>query len=289
MSDQLEQAAASRSQLPTFGQPGDSLPTQLDIAQRSAQQRLAKYIGQFRYTPEQAEVILHQVQSWAERERPSLISVLNDPSSQLLPEDLRLELGIEQTKQFVIASYSMATRTLGPWTSGLVGELVAGGELTEPEMRADARARLAVFGAIVQWDEDGDLEMIFNPAAAKPMTGLGSPLSPVIVGGIIVAAVIALVATAALVLHWMTSLYTIRRNADLMDRLCSEAEKKGDQQRTAECLRRSYDLQTNELSAPNIVSQLVVGGVVLSLVYVGVVHLLPALSAAWDKRKATAS
>jgi hypothetical protein len=255
------QLAESKSELPVFA--GATINEQLANGQAEAARRLAKYVGTLEYSASDAEAILHQVSSWVERERPDLEAALAGPGSAQLPEQVALELGVDRARQFVVASYAIATRTLGPWLSGAVYRGVASGELNQVKMEEDGRARLSIYASIVKWDDDGDLATIFAP---KPMAGL----PPIVVGGIIVAVLIGLAITAAGIIHWVNSSQIVRRNVDLFDALCKDAQAKGDQQTTTLCLQLSAGIQKTALEEETTVGTIAKWAAIVAISYVGV-------------------
>lgn len=278
-SQELNRVAEAKAELPTF--EGLTLVDQLANAQRQASACLHKYVGDFTYSQAQADAVLHRIGSWADRNEQQLISAMSGASAAELPQQLRVEFSLEDVRAFIVASYSEATRSLGPWFSGAVGRAIQGGGVNEPQMRDDAKARMAVFGAIVKWDQEGTLAQLFS---RQPVQGLG--LHPVIIAGIVVAAAIVLVGSAAVICNFLNSREVIRRSADLLDRMCRDAQEKGEQATIDKCIEMATGLQRevlkqNEDPMTRAIkyAALVAGG------YVAVVYGLPALIKAFSKDK----
>ena len=293
MADELKAASGVRASLPQF--PGATVTEQLANGQLDAQARLRPYIGDFTYSSEQASFIFHKVRAWMDRNRDELVRYMASPASVDLPDQLKLELGVEDTQQFIVACYSMATRTLGPWLSGTVSKKVyTEGEVTEPQMMEDAQARLAIFGAIKRWDEDGDLRMIFRPAeageqlvAAGAQAGLG--MHPVVIAAIIVAVAIVLVSGAAILAYYTLSADTIERNTAMFERWCDEAKQEGDQETWRKCIELAAELPKALLKEkPDPWGNLVKYGAIVGGVYIFVVYGLPALGKEYRKTKSKA-
>jgi hypothetical protein len=281
MTDTLEQVSVQRAELPTFGQPGMGYSEVLAIAQAEAEQAIRKYVGDFRYNADQADAVMHRVSSWANANRVELTAVLQDPSSDELPEQLRLALGVDEMRQFVVALYSEATRTLGPWASGTVPRLVRTGSLNEPEMVDDAEARLQIFGLIVKWDREGDLEMIFRPeaAVARAAAGLGlGAMHPLVVAAIVVGVIIALAVAAAAIYLAVSAADSVRRAADLMDKICSNAQKEGDQETTKLCLKYAAGIQEKGLGQVDWLGDVILAAAIIGGLYVLSAYGVPAMA-----------
>lgn len=270
MSD-LDTLSRQRAGLPTFA--GASLQEQLLTGQAEAAKRLAKYVGGANYSVEQADAVIHKVRSWADRESSSLSAVLSSSATDL-PEQLKLQLGATEAQQFVLATYSLAAAGLGPWASGAVAANVTAGNVPEPRITEDAAARLAIFGSIVKWDDDGDLATLFAPAQA--LVGLG--LAPVIVAGIIVAVAIVLVVGAAVVLQWVTAAKVVSANVELMQKMCTDAQKAGDTATVNKCLQMSAGLQQSALDRSDPLTTAVKAAAIVGGMYVLVVYGLPELT-----------
>jgi hypothetical protein len=287
MADILDSLSEQRAELPTFGKPGMSLSEVLEDAQAQAQQSMEKYVGSFRYDAKQADAVMHRVDSWANQNRAELTSVLQDPASNELPEKLRLALGVEEMQQFVVALYSEATRTLGPWAGGSVPRMVAAGVLNEPEMREDANARLQIFGLIVKWDLEGDLEMIFRPevAVARAAAGMGlGAMHPAVIAAIVVGIIIALAVAAAGIYVAISAADSIRRSAKLMEDLCKAAKEEKNDDIVKLCLKYSADLQARGIEQVDWIGDVIMALAIVGGLYVVSAHGLPAAAKAFKER-----
>jgi hypothetical protein len=287
MTDILENLSEQRAELPRFGEPGMTLSEVLAVAQAEAQQCMQKYVGDFRYDAEQADAVMHRVSSWADQHRAELTTILQDPASDELPEQLRLALGVEEMKQFVVALYSEATRTLGPWASGSVPRMVQAGSLDEPEMRKDANARLQIFGLIVKWDQDGDLEMIFNPkeAVIRAAAGMGlGAMHPVVIAAIIVGVIIGVAVAAAGIYIAISAADSIRRASQLMEELCKAAKEEGDEDTVKLCLKYSANLQEKGLKQVDWIGDVIMAVAIVGGLYVLSAHGLPAAVKSFRER-----
>lgn len=276
MSDDLNFLARQRAGLPAF--PGANVVEQLANGWDEAKARLAKYTSTMSYSVEQADAVVHKVKSWTERNEAALKQYLADSTANDLPDFLQLQLGKDEAQQFIIATYSLAATGLGPWLSGMVSAKVAEGSVPYPDMIEDADARLAIFGSIVKWDNEGDLATIFSPQQALGM-------NPIIVAGIIVAVAVVLVAGAAVVLQWVTAGKVVSKNAEMIDKWCSEAQEKGDQATVSKCLELSAGLQAQALDQSNPVTLAVKGLLLLGGGYLFLVYGLPELLKLLPKSK----
>ncbi len=286
MSDILQKASEQRADLPSFGPVGTPLTQLLPLAQAEAAKRMAKYVGDFQYSPEQADTVMHRVRTWADQHRDQLSRILQNPQSDELPDNLQLALGIEEMQQFVVALYSMATRTMGPWASGLVPRLVAAGALHEPSMREDAQSRLNVFSLIVKWDDEGDLEMIFRPeAVSERLAGLGQ-MHPAVVAAIVVGVIIAVAIAAAGIYLAFSSADAIRKSSKLMDALCMAAKEEGDEETVQKCLEYAKMIIEKGLEGSDWIGKVITGATVIGGLYVLSVYGIPASAKGIAKSRA---
>lgn len=291
--ESLYKLAADRVSLPRFGPPGASLPEQLELAQAEASAAMQKYVEVPSYNERQLSFVLHQVETWVERHKDSLKKLLAGDPRMPLPEAMeKLVLGKEQARNFVVASYVLATKTLGPWVGNGIFPAIQRGELTEAQAREDAKARLSIFGSIVVWDQDGTLAKLFGPdEPEQAASGLGAlPVGVVIV--IAASVVVALLGGVALILHWIRSLDVVRRNAALMDKICSGAIERGEQDVVQSCVRYAAGLQRAAVdeveglaqTASDVLSKLVWAAALIAGTYVVAVHIVPHLLGERERR-----
>lgn len=269
MSNELGLLARQRAGLPTF--PGATVEEQLANGMAEAAARLKKYTSTASYSVEQADAVIHKVKSFTDRNAAAIQQYLADSTTNDLPDYLQLQLGKDEVAQFAIASYSLAASGLGPWLSGAVAVKVGTGEVEQPRMIEDADARLAIFGSIVKWDNDGDLATIFAPQ----QQALG--ITPIMAGMIIVAVAFVVVGGLALVLHFVNASKVVSKNLDLFDKWCTQAQASGDAATTQKCIETSAGLQQQALDYSNPLSLAIKGVLILGGGYLFLVYGLPEL------------
>ncbi len=268
MSIDLHILSANRANLPKFGQPGDNYAQQLTIGRDAAFVALTKYVQNLSYDLSAAKSTLRDIGVWESRNHDALASVMADPASDALPNQIQLSLGQSKAAAFMIAVFTTAAAGLGPWQSGSVGQAAStGGPINTDWARVDAETRLQVFGGIVKMENDGQLSKFFVPAGTN---GFGLPVP------VLVAIVVAVVALASLVLVYLYAAKRLEQNNRLMRDLCEQAEKNGDKQTVSACLDASVNLQNQGFVPTSWVAIGAAAVAVVGVAYVGVKY------APWD-------
>jgi hypothetical protein len=231
----LATLSLARADLPRF--EGVTLQEQLLAGRDAALAALSWYVPVLIYDPDAAAATLRQISAWAERNASEIGAVLSDPSAVALPEHLQLTLGSDRAQQFLIAIFTVAAEGLGPWASGMVTREVATGKrIGENWARADAEARLQVFGGIVKMNADGHLALFFTPPVGG-VSGFGIP--PLLVWAVVVA----VVGLAGVVTCYLFAAKRVELNNRLMRDLCAEAQAKGDAETVRQCVGAAEGLQ----------------------------------------------
>ena len=206
---------------------------------------LLKYVPELKFDVEAARDTMSQVEGWIERNRGDLAEALAG-SGTTLPRHLCIAMGnAYEVQQWIIANYTVAAAGLGPWMSGSVDRLVADPEsdVTALWANQDAQMRLNIFAMIIKLDRDGELAKIFNPpedaGPTAPCGGFGAfgiaPLAVIII--------IAAVVLAAVVVYMVLDSRRVQRNNDLLEKICLDAQKAGDQATVDACISALKDIQ----------------------------------------------
>lgn len=177
---ELEYWAEKRADVPDFA--GGSLREKLWNGHAEAAKRLARYVGDFRYNADEAASIMLEIQAWSTAHRASLTEEFKS-GGDLLPEELRLELGQKKTQQYLLAIFSDAESGIPAWESGIVADNVAKGVWSDGIVRQDADSRLGIFGEIVKLDDEGTLAQIFGKTEENPYV-----IAAIVVGAAAIAA-----------------------------------------------------------------------------------------------------
>ncbi len=259
---ELADLSLQRAGLPSF--PGATLQEQLVSAKSAAFAALRKYAhGPLDTAASRAG--LARVEVWEQTNRDGLAAAMQG-SSEALPDQIRLHLSDELTRQFLIGSFVRAAEGLGPWTSGLVGaEIVRGTLISERWAREDYLQRSVVFASIVELDRKGYLATLFG--APPPATsGLGLPIVIAITGWQIVAALV--VVSAALITVYYANRQLVLNN-DLAREMCLNAQKAGDQATVHDCIEMTKELQRAFDPVGGAIGSAAKVGFALGMVYLG--------------------
>lgn len=284
MSDyELEMLALWRANLPQY--PGETVPEQLHTAWKDAEQRLGRYVGEFRYSEAEARAVLHEIGALLDAHRSEYVALMRDPQTDDLPEALQMKLGADKAKQFLIAMYSEAARGLGPWLGGLIGKELSDGQLAEWRARQDAQDRLVVFAGIRKLDEEGSLDELFR---AQATSGLGvAPAVVAIVAGAVIWTVVGLALISWFFQYRLESQRLKQANEDhkkRCDKADQLAQKPGpDQEFWKGVVLRCHEANQNilqekpEVPWEGLLDKVVIAAVVVGVVYVGATVLAPSI------------
>jgi len=289
---ELMALSESRAGLPEFA--GATLTERLINGRNEARARLLKYTSKIRFSSGSADDLLHEINSWQERNAAIIKQRMSDPATDTLPEQIALEFGAKKAQQYVLAGYSVAAEGLGPWTSGKLLQLMSSAEhpvITEPWLREDADARLNLFASVVKLDDDGDLAVIFDPetyAQRQQVQGLGTlPAIIAAVGGkwVVMGLVLMFLGTVALFLMYAFSTEKVRLNNKLQAEICQKAQSQGDKGTVAACVEAAAAAQDNPLG--DITGDITKIALIVGAVYVGA-KVLPDLLKQRGARRAPA-
>jgi len=282
-----------RAGLPDFA--GATLVDKLVSGRNAAAARLGKFTSTLSYAPAAAADLLHEIKAWQDRNYDLLNTMMRDPNTDTLPEQVAFEFGPQKAQALIVAGFSEAARGMGPWISGdLQRNMGLDPSISEPWVRADAKHRLQVFGSIVRMDNDGDLEKIFRPEQSGPQAQSGLGVLPAVIAAVgakwlIVALILTFLATVALFLVFTYSTEQLRLNNKIMADRCKAAEERGDTETVRQCIAAAADLQKHSpLSelGPTVLRYAMIGGGIYLAITVGVPALGRASAQARREAKA---
>ena len=225
--------------------PGSNIADELLRARDEAQKRIKKYT-EISLDDQAASQTMKEIDYWSERNATSLNASL-ESSSQELPEQLKLKLGADRAKKFILATFVVAAAGLGPWSSGAVaryaaqGSAIKGVTVDVSWASRDAEQRLRVFKSITRLDDQGKLEGLLRPQQA--LSGLGAAwfLPALFV-------VIALVLLAAVVLTFVYFGRSLEANNNLIREMCLLAQKNKDKDTVEDCIDSINGLQGKDVA-----------------------------------------
>ncbi len=226
------------SGIPQF--PGTHYPERLWNARNEVHAILKKYVPELKFDVDHARAVLRDIDAWSMRNESEIKSIL-ESSTEVLPEKLWLDLGSKKrVRDYLLATFTVAAQGLGPWMSGTIEqETKAINNSIGPEWaKQDAELRLQNFGLIKKLELDGELVKIFSPDSVG---AFGVPIVPIVAGVVVLA-----VGVLAVYLYFSFLNKKVEDNNRIMDRLCTEAQKKGDDATVRWCLDAVKDLQKSE-------------------------------------------
>lgn len=283
MSD-LADLALRRANLPHFA--GATLADQLWAGRQAAAMAIRKYAPSLAFDERVAAETIHGVDGWLERSGDVLSTVLADQRVTALPEAVRLAFGSDRARAFVVATFTQAAAGLGPYMSGAIdrvaetGATIAGQVVTPRWVEEDAQTRLAVFGAIVQMDQDGYLAQLWVPPPGAAPVALAGP--EVVFLGMTAWQIIVVAVAMAALLAWLSlSMRQIGLANDVMRETCRRAQLLNRDADVKACFDALADLQRNDIT--HLLGKAISAAAGVGIAYVGVRYGLPILVEALER------
>ena len=203
---------------------GSHAGEQLEDGMNRATECLKKYTSTLSFDPVAAAEIFASVEIWHDSNGELLKKLIRD-GAETVPQQLALSLGLDKSRQYVIASFSEAVRGMKAWRGGAVVESVKyGGLLGNDGASQDARSRAVAFANIIKMDQDGQLAQIFSANGASGL-GVDPVVTPTVALVVVKAAawVLAVVGVAAIAAWVVNNQMNRRMEAQnkLIDDLCA--------------------------------------------------------------------
>ena len=224
-----------RNRLPAF--PGATVREQLINARAQTHAVLLQYVPDLKFDVSEARDVMSQVNAWVERNRQELEQAMQS-AEHTLPEWLALNMGSsDQVQQWVIANFTMAAAGLGPWESGKVDQLALdpASDVSQHWAASDAQLRLNTFGMIIKMEQDGELAYIFRGPPSGTQ-GFGAVLP-------VWAIIVIVIGLAAVVTYLYLESRKLELNNKLMRDICERAQREGDKETVAMCIKATKELQ----------------------------------------------
>ena len=255
--------------------PGSTYTEKLPAAYEQARQVLSKYTSTFTYDANAAAELYNQIDTWFNTHQDMIAEYMKQPATATVPQQIALVLDAKKAQQFIVAGFASAAKGLGPWASGFVFKNAgAYPGLTQDIATDDAKARLAAFASIIKFENEGVLQQIFHPQA--PLSGLG--FWPLVVEAVVGAApwiAVTIVGALAVYKVYQYAIYIADQNNRVFREICDKASASGDKLTEMKCLEYAAPKSATGLSEAMQTLALFAG--VGALLYVGAVHVLPAM------------
>jgi len=273
--DPFFQLNLNRADLPNIFEPGMSRAQMMKEAYIRASAILDKYVGGFRYTPEQASAVLSEIDGWVSANRPLIESTMANPALDTLPEQIQFRLGTDKAQSFIVAGFVSAAQGYATWSSGAVDEWIVAGKLDDWSMSEDLAHRLEIFLSIIAMEQRGELDRIFHPEKYPELATEGGAQAVIIVAILI----IAVVAAATLVIYSVAMERTESANR-VHEKICEWAVENEDRELMKKCADQAQEIRKispgSEMWSSLGPVLLGVGGIFVASVY-GVPALINAL------------
>ena len=255
--------------------PGATYTEKLPAAYEQARQVLSKYTSTFTYDANAAAELYNQIDTWFNTHQDMIAEYMKQPATATVPQQIALVFDAKKAQQFIVAGFVSAAKGLGPWASGFVAKNAgAYSGLTQDIATDDAKARLAAFASIIKFENEGVLNQIFHPQVSLSGFGFWPLFVEAVVGAApwIAAAVVGVVAIIAV---YKYAIYITDQNNRVFKEICGRASASGDKLTEMKCLEYAAPKSVTGISEAMQTLAMFAG--VGALLYVGVVHVLPAM------------
>ncbi len=267
--------------------PGASLAEKLESGYAAARATLLKYTTKLTFDPLAAEDLLNEIDTWQQRNQQIIDEMMQDPSTDTLPEQIAFKFGPEKGQQLIVAGFAEAARGLGPWFAGdIAANFQTDPQIPEPWVKEDARERLITFASILKMDAEGDLLKIFKPEeyaqSQTPVSGLG--FLPALVAAVgptltVVLLTMVILGTVALILMYVHSMKVLTLNNRIMEDRCKKAEERGDTEIVKLCIEQAAAAQAKPSGPQALMEKLAMFALIGGVVYTLAIVVLPKVTA----------